>query len=250
MRFLELTLPTPAENLACDEALLDWAEAEGGEVLRCWEPPPPVVGRAGEASGYFVVVGCGNSVAREVRQSDCERLRVGIFRRCSGGGAVVQGPGCLNYSLVLQISRQPELAGIPETNRYVMARQQEVAGAAGVEPVAVRGHTDLVLGERKFSGNAQRRKRRALLFHGTFLCAFDLARLEEFLRPPSREPDYRQGRSHLDFVTNLSLPPERLRAAFRQVWAAHEPLAEWPRAGVAALTAGKYSRAEWNFKLP
>ena len=37
MKQLDLTLPSPAENLACDEALLDWCEENGGEeILRFW----------------------------------------------------------------------------------------------------------------------------------------------------------------------------------------------------------------------
>ena len=50
MRYLDLTLPTPAENLALDEALLEAAEQSGdpGETLRVWEPDEPmvVVGRS------------------------------------------------------------------------------------------------------------------------------------------------------------------------------------------------------------
>ena len=56
MKVLDLTLPTPAENLACDEALLDAAESgAGGEALRFWESPV-----------HFVVVGYANKVATEV----------------------------------------------------------------------------------------------------------------------------------------------------------------------------------------
>ena len=44
MRHLDLTLPSPAENLACDEALLDWCESgEGVETLRFWESPVPFI---------------------------------------------------------------------------------------------------------------------------------------------------------------------------------------------------------------
>ena len=50
MQRLDLTLPTPAENLALDEALLEWAEEERSdrEFLRLWEAPQPmvVVGRS------------------------------------------------------------------------------------------------------------------------------------------------------------------------------------------------------------
>src|SRR5258705_289501 len=42
MRFLDLTLPAAAENLALDEALLLEAEAgSAGEILRLWEWPRP-----------------------------------------------------------------------------------------------------------------------------------------------------------------------------------------------------------------
>jgi len=45
MRYLDLTLPTPAENLALDEALLEEAERAGRatETLRVWEPREPIV---------------------------------------------------------------------------------------------------------------------------------------------------------------------------------------------------------------
>ena len=62
MTLLDLTLPTPAENLALDEALLDAAEdGVGGEVLRFWESPTP-----------FVVVGYANKIASEVNVAACE----------------------------------------------------------------------------------------------------------------------------------------------------------------------------------
>ena len=44
MKLLDLTLDSPAENLALDEALLEQAEADGPqEVLRLWEPESPLV---------------------------------------------------------------------------------------------------------------------------------------------------------------------------------------------------------------
>ena len=86
MRHLDLTIPSPAENLACDEALLDWCESgDGVECLRFWESPEP-----------FVVVGYANKVETEVNVAACEARKIPILRRCSGGGTVVQGPGCLN----------------------------------------------------------------------------------------------------------------------------------------------------------
>jgi len=115
MTFLDLTLPTPAENLAGDEALLDWCEENGGiGVLRFWEP-----------ENYFAVVGYGNQVATEVNVAACEADKIPILRRCSGGGTVLQGPGCLNYSLILKIEENGLLASITAANRFIMERNRE-----------------------------------------------------------------------------------------------------------------------------
>src|SRR5512136_2851887 len=115
MKYLDLTLPTPAENLACDEALLDWCEEERGadEVLRVWEP-----------SDYFVVVGYANKVATEANVSACRAKGIPIHRRCSGGGTVLQGRGCLNYALVLRIAEHGPLSSISAANHFVMGRNR------------------------------------------------------------------------------------------------------------------------------
>ena len=63
VNYFDLTLPTPQENLACDEALLDGCEAGGPEVLRFWEPRK-----------HFVVVGYSNRVEREVNVAACRKF--------------------------------------------------------------------------------------------------------------------------------------------------------------------------------
>jgi lipoate-protein ligase A len=237
MTLLDLTLPTPAENLACDEALLDATEAVGGalEVLRFWESPAP-----------FVVLGIGNRVAEEVDIEACRALGVPVLRRCSGGGTVLQGPGCLNYALVLRIAESGSLAGITGTNCFVMERHRQALAALVHEPVTVRGVTDLALGDRKFSGNAQRRRRHSLLFHGTFLLDYDEALVQRALRLPPRQPDYRAGRSHTEFLTRLPVTRDTIKAALRQAWNATKPFAPLPTQEIARLAREKYSRPEWN----
>jgi lipoate-protein ligase A len=237
VEYLDLTLPSAAANLACDEALLDACEeGTGGEVLRFWEP-----------AECFVVAGFSNEVAREVNVAACRQAGVGIFRRCSGGGTVLQGPGCLNYSLVLSLEAHLECQTIPAANNYIMSTHREALAALLRQPVEVRGITDLAIAGQKFSGNAQRRKRRALLFHGTFLLSFDLALVERFLTMPSRQPDYRENRPHGRFLTNVRASASAVRAALRSCWKAGEPARgapDWQR-----LAAEKYSRDEWNLKF-
>jgi lipoate-protein ligase A len=239
MDWLDLTLPTPAANLAADEALLERAEAgEGGEVLRFWE-----------SGVWFVVVGHGNRVADEVNAAECAVAGVPILRRCSGGGTVLQGPGCLNYGLILEMARRPELATVTGANRFIMNRHAEALSDVLSQPVAVAGVTDLVLGDRKFSGNAQRRTRRFLLFHGTFLLGLDADAVERFLGTPSRQPAYRARRGHRAFLTCLSAPPGQVKAALRRAWAASAALDAVPWDRVDRLVATRYGRPEWNMKF-
>ncbi len=99
---------------------------------------------------------------------------------------------------------------------------------------------------RKFSGNSLRVKRRHLLYHGTLLFDFDLELIARCLKHPPREPDYRAGRPHAEFVANLPATREQLRTALESSWQATTALAPWPRERTAALMEQKYGRDEWN----
>lgn len=235
---LDLSLATPAGNLACDEALLDLAEEQGGPpVLRFWESSVP-----------FVVLGYANKVEDEVNLEQCRELGVPILRRCSGGGTVVQGPGCLNYSVVLSMEDPLDLQSITGTNRFVMGRTRAALTRALGRAVSIEGHTDLAVGDLKFSGNAQRRKRGWLLFHGTVLLAeFELGLVPRLLRQPPRQPDYRRQRRHQDFVTQLPVEPTAVKDALRAEWKAVATPAEVPWDRIRDLVANRYSRDDWNF---
>ena len=197
MKYLELTFADPASNLACDEALLELCEKnEEDGLLRVWE-----------AKRYFVVLGYSNKTALEVNVAACEAEGIPIFRRFSGGGTVLQGPGCLNYSLAVNNERLGIPADLTASYRFVLERHVKFCAGQGWEAVQIQGISDLALDGRKFSGNAQHRKRLCTLFHGTFLLSFDITLIETFLQMPSRQPAYRKERSHEDFLCNLGMRP-------------------------------------------
>lgn len=238
MNFLDLTFAGPASNLAMDEALLDQCEGagrEGEEVLRLWEP-----------QDYFVVLGYANRAASEVDLGVCAEKNIRVFRRCSGGGTVLQGPGCLNYTLCLRID-EGETATVTGANRKVMERHRRLMQKALSREVRIQGHTDLTLGDLKFSGNAQRRRRSFLLFHGTFLLGMDLSLMAGILRMPSQAPDYRRGRLHRDFVANAALPANKVKSLLQQEWQASTPLVNPPV--IEKLVMEKYARDDWNLKF-
>lgn len=236
-------LPSTAENLAADEALLDWCEiGDGVENLRFWEPRE-----------IFVVVGYANKIAREVNTLACENSGIPIFRRCSGGGAVVQMPGGLNYSLILRITEDGPLHSITSANSFIMEKNRAALSALvprlKTGEISVQGHTDLCLGNLKFAGNSQRRRKNHLLFHGTILLDCDLKRISQLLQMPSMEPDYRARRAHEEFVTNLKMPAAEVKAALAKAWNAQPPLPDPPLEAIARLAREKYATPEWNYKF-
>jgi lipoate---protein ligase len=194
-----LAVPDPRAALALDDGLFeDVEEGRAGEALRFWE-----------SRQVAVIVGRSGVVRAEVNEAGCSRDRVPVIRRTSGGSAVIVGPGCLSCSLVLSLDERPELRNVPLSYEIILTR---IAAGLGLAGVTVRGPGDLTLNDRKVSGSAQRRGRRALLHHGTFLCNFDLRLMERYLRMPPRSPAYRRGRSHGDFVANLPLSAAAVRA--------------------------------------
>lgn len=234
MKLLDLALPTAAENLALDEALLVAAEAgTGGEVLRLWEQPD-----------YAVVVGSGGSVAIDVSVAACAADGIPVLRRASGGGTVLLGPGCLCFTLVLSYERAPGLNDIRASNRYVLARVAKAL--APVVSCSVEGTSDLAAGGAKFSGSAQQRKRAHFLHHGTLLCGFELALVSKYLSAPERQPDYRRGRPHAEFIANLPTTVEAAKRLLVAEWRPEGEYAPVPREGVRELVAGRYGREEWN----
>jgi lipoate-protein ligase A len=234
MKWLDLTLSSIAENLALDEALLLAAEqGTGGPVLRVWELP-----------SYAVVLGSGGSVEADVKVAVCGAHGVPIARRSSGGGTVLLGPGCLCFSMVLSYQSAPGLAEIPTSNRYILGRI--LRALAAVVPGSIEGTSDLALGGKKFSGNAQQRKRHHFLHHGTLLCRFDLSLVPQYLHMPQQQPEYRHNRSHTDFLTNLPLSVEEVKRLLAAEWQSEGEYHPLPWSTVEELIAEKYSRDEWN----
>jgi lipoate---protein ligase len=242
MQRLELTLPTPAENVALDEALLEWAESsdEDREVLRLWESPRPMV-----------VAGRSSRVSAEIDLTRCDELGIPIVRRSSGGAAIVAGPGCLMYAVVLSYKLRPALRDISRAHTFVMDQLQYELNAIGIHVVRA-GTSDLVIangGLRKFSGNSLRVKRSHCLYHGTLLYDFDLPLISSCLKTPPRQPEYREARQHDDFVMNLPLSRTQLIDAVSAAFPTDGELADVPLTLVEELVATRFGTDSWNYEF-
>lgn len=235
MRVFEHSFEAPGENLALDEVLLEDAEAGiGGECLRFWESPVP-----------FVVLGLTQPVADHVLIDACARDGVSIQRRCTAGGCVLQGPGCLNFAFVLRTDREG-CGTIHSSYRSILGWiARALPSASG--PIRMAGISDLAVGELKFSGNAQKRKRHYFLHHGTILYAFDPGICGIYLKEPEDRPEYRSGRRHEDFIANIGVERATILSSVSEVFR------EFHRSGLSSneekavqwLAREKYGTHEW-----
>ena len=59
----------------------------------------------------------------DVNTAHAQKDNVPVLRRSSGGGTVVQGPGCLNYTLVLSKQKHPELNDLRRSYEWITCQR-------------------------------------------------------------------------------------------------------------------------------
>ncbi len=205
-------------------------------MVRFWEP-----------RDYAVVLGASRRLRDDVQIGACRADGVPILRRSSGGGTVVIGPGALNVAVVLPETAAPGLSAVVAAQSYVVGRIAESIRRAG-PPVTVLGHGDLAIGDRKCGGSAQRRLKRWFLVHCSILYRFPIERIARYLAIPERQPAYRQGRAHHEFVTNLDLSRQALIEALCGVgfsYAETSPALDGPLSLLPSLVTEKYANPAW-----
>ena len=182
------TASTVRENLEIDEAKARAAGQSGEHVLRFWWGGPPTV-----------VLGASERPEQTAYLDECRRLGVEVLKRISGGGAVLQTRDVLNYSLVMP---SPALSGLKASYGIATDLVCTLLDIFGIQG-AQAGTSDVSVGNRKISGNAQCRRWKSLLLHGTILVDFDYDLADAVLRHPKCEPEYRSGRTHREFLVTL-----------------------------------------------
>lgn len=235
---LDYTFENPNANLAFDEVLLRDAERESSDdVLRFWESTTP-----------FVVLGLTQRINDVVYVDRCTDDAIPITRRCSAGGCVLQGPGCLNFTLILAKNRHPQIISIQNSYDYILNR---IIDALPEYDLNRAGISDIALGDLKVSGNAQRRHKNYILHHGTILYDTDIQQVSRYLKEPKDRPDYRGTRSHEKFVSNLATSRESLMETIRTIFEC-EAATNSPRRDIlkeaAELAQTKYDKQAWIYR--
>ena len=186
MDFPDLDIGTYDE----DESLLRAVIDDGQPRLSIYQP-----------SKSAVILGRGSNPERELNLDHCLADRVPLLRRRGGGCAVFIDPGNVIVSIALPA------AGINHTHQYFdlltdwLLDGLEVMGYHGIYR---DGISDLVLGHRKIAGSCVYRTKGLLYYSATLLVASDFGKIERYLKHPPREPAYRQGRIHREFLGKLA----------------------------------------------
>jgi lipoate-protein ligase A len=95
--------------------------------------------------------------------------------------------------------------------------------ALRVKHLRLAGISDIALDDRKIAGSSIYRNKDILLFHAILNLSGRGEIFERYLRFPPRQPDYRHGRAHGDFVTSLqaqgySIDPQAFMSALQVEW--------------------------------
>lgn len=150
----------PWVNLAIEEYLLEQITKDG-VMLYLWQ------------NDNTVVIGRNQNAWKECRHLDLERDGGKLARRLSGGGAVFHDLGNLNFTFIMN------------KKHYDLSKQLTVILQA-VTKLGINaefsGRNDLVIEEKKFSGNAYFFNKDNALHHGTILINSDLTKLSRYLQ--------------------------------------------------------------------
>lgn len=186
-----------------DDDLVAAVQADGSARVRLWRPDRP-----------HIVLGRGSDADRELNLDAVRADGVPVCRRRGGGCAVVLDPGNLVVSLG---APAPGIGDNPRWFRRITDWLTQALAACGHPGLRQEGVSDLAQGDRKVGGSALYRAKGLLYYSTTILVAPDVAAMERWLAHPPREPEWRRGRTHRDFVGPLAprTTADALAAALR-----------------------------------
>lgn len=168
-------------------------------LRRCAEP---VATSTWVPKSPMVVLGSSNDPAAEVDVEACGRDGVPILKRYGGGGTVLLYAGCVVVSVGTWVRQH-----FQNKLYFHLLNQAVIECLAARWPrllhLGQKGLSDITLEDRKVAGTSLFRSRNYLLYQASILVHLDTVAIARYLKHPTREPDYRAGRKHHEFLVGL-----------------------------------------------
>ena len=162
-------------NMAIDRAvMITNKEKKVPPTIRFYTWTPPAI-----SIGYF------QSLEEEVDLSFCNKIGIDYVRRITGGGAVFHDKE-LTYSIVIPESH-------PEIPKKIIESYGRICGAIikGLNHLGIESKyapiNDIITNGKKISGNAQTRKEKTVLQHGTVLMDVNVDMMFSVLKVPNEK---------------------------------------------------------------
>ena len=243
-RFLTTDLGGAYLNLALEEAIF---RANREVTVRVWD------------NERSVIIGRGQLARLETDVEYCRLSRIPVVRRFSGGGAVYNGPGNVNWSFFvprnfnsMNLRYMKGVSGIfTMVSRVVVSALEGLGVHSRLEP-----SNRIVNSGGKISGMAAYLSREGLLCHGTLLLNADLAEVSRLTTPVLGQPDRKYVRSNPTKVSNSGVSSSEFSEALREVLSKATTL-EFAYTGLTVeemelLTqlSPKYRNDDWNLGDP
>ncbi|HZK09610.1 MAG TPA: lipoate--protein ligase [Clostridia bacterium] len=224
----------PRVNLALEEMLTQDCK-EDEYIFYLWQ------------NENTIVIGRNQNPHRECDLQKVEEDGVILVRRPSGGGAVFHDLGNLNFTFIAHEKKYSQ-----QMNFEIVLDALKVFGLEG----EFSGRNDLLIEDRKFSGNAYSHYKNTRVHHGTLMLEVDLTKMSRYLNVHPLKMKAKGVTSVRSRVINLyELAPqmkvedlkEALIGSFEARLGRAEKIEQLDKASLRGYKhADKYFSWEWN----
>lgn len=149
----------------------------------------------------YVVLGASNDPGTALNVDHVVQDQITVVKRPSGGQAVVLTPNTLVLSAVFSDRFKLHSS---EVFQCVNARIMDTIKQSGIQDVCQMDISDIAVSGKKMVGSAIYKNKQVLMYHAVINVAEPASTFERYLKHPSREPAYRKGRTHAEFITSLN----------------------------------------------
>ena len=149
----------------------------------------------------YVVLGISNKIEDSLITEQIIKDKLTVLKRPSGGETVILSPKTL---VISAIDKYENLTSPKEFFRLYNYKIITGLNSLGIENLYYKGISDISIKEKKILGSAIYRTKDKVFFQAVLNISESPALFDKYLKHPKKEPDYRKGRVHSDFITSLN----------------------------------------------
>lgn len=199
-----------------------------------------------------VTIGYFQSIQKEVNIKKAELFGIDIIRRYTGGGAVFHDKE-ITYSLIVDDKTVGK--NILDSYEFICDFIITALKKLGLK-ASFHAINDIIVNNKKISGNAQTRRNNIVLQHGTILLDVNFEKMFSLLKIPDEKIKYKLINKAKERVTSIKnelgfVDKRKVRQALVNAFnfnLQESKLTLFEKETANKLYKNKYSTREWNYK--